>query len=70
MGSGAKMLLSEPTTKNAARAKGKAWRQEILDMCRPVDLRRSGLLGRREDIASGRRASDMLRTLDPEVHTA
>jgi hypothetical protein len=32
MDSGAKMLLSEPTTKKAARAKGKTWRQEILDI--------------------------------------
>lgn len=27
------MLLSDPTTKKAARAKGKAWRQEISDIC-------------------------------------
>jgi len=26
------MLLSDPTTKKAARAKGKTWRQEILDI--------------------------------------
>ena len=27
------MLLSDPTTKKAASAKAKTWRQEILDIC-------------------------------------
>lgn len=31
------MLLSEPTTKKTARAKGKTWRQEILDICTTLD---------------------------------
>src|SRR6202167_3069882 len=30
--------------------------------------RRHGLLGRREDVACGRRTRDVLRTLDSEVH--
>jgi len=30
-------LLSEPTTKKAARARGKTWRQEILDICPTLD---------------------------------
>src|ERR1700688_1029960 len=91
MDRGATMLLSDPTTKKAARAKSNTWRQEILDN-RPVppvvpktktfmldlDLSwcecrsscRSGLVGRRKDVAGGRRARDVLRTLDAEVHPA
>lgn len=33
-----------------------------------ANLRGNGLLGSREDIASGRRARDVFRTLHPEVH--
>jgi hypothetical protein len=32
------MLLREPTTKNAARATGGTWRQEILDICPNLDV--------------------------------